>query len=241
MAYKINLTHRGPQVISGFDLFDECHYGADKLFLRGHFCCPSAIEKQIRIALDNTESPALLDIAKLEEIYETTIDKEFLSSKLGIGNPLTEVPEDGNLDEVPIIALNRHHIINKKFWNNEVPTNVENPYKASAAVKFAIRVYFKEDNAYISFGCPWEFTNMYGNIGDINDESTSDDFCNNIVLLSQCNISSEDALEILEKIFPEVDVIENMKKYKEYKELSSSTQEIIVSELSDEKGAIITY
>ena len=79
MAYKINLTHRGPQVISGFDLFDECHYGADKLFLRGHFCCPSAIEKQIRIALDNTDSPALLDIAKLEEIYETTIDKEFLS------------------------------------------------------------------------------------------------------------------------------------------------------------------
>ena len=34
MAYTINLIHRGPQVISGFDLFDECHYGADKLFFR---------------------------------------------------------------------------------------------------------------------------------------------------------------------------------------------------------------
>lgn len=34
MAYTINLTHRGPQVIECIDLFDEARYGADKLFFR---------------------------------------------------------------------------------------------------------------------------------------------------------------------------------------------------------------
>ena len=236
MACKINLTHRGPQVISGFDLFDECHYGADKLFLRGHFCCPSAVEKQIRIALDNTESPALLDIAKLEDIYETTIDKEFLSSKLGIGNPLTKTPEDGDLENVPVIALNRHHIVNKKFWNDVIPDDVENPYKASAAVKFAIRVFFKDDSAFIVFGCPWEFTNMYGNIGSLNESSSADDFFNNMVLFSNHNISREDTLEILSKIVP--NIVENTASYKE---ITSSSHELIVSELMDETGSIISF
>jgi hypothetical protein len=37
MAYTINLTHRGPQVIECIDLFDEARYGADKLFFRGRF------------------------------------------------------------------------------------------------------------------------------------------------------------------------------------------------------------
>lgn len=78
------------------------------------------------------------------------------------GNPLTPTPESGDLTSVPIIALNRYHIPNKKFWNNTPPSDVENPYKASAAVKFSIRVHFRDDFAYIDFGCPWEFTSEYG-------------------------------------------------------------------------------
>ena len=233
MAFKINLTHRGPQVISGFDLFDECHYGADKLFLRGHFCCPSVVGDQVKIALNDT---SLLDTAKLEDIYQTEINDEFLRSKLGIGNPLTLTPEDGNLDEVPVIALNRHHIVNKKFWNNVVPTDIENPYKATAAVKFALRVFFKEDSAFITFGCPWEFTNMYGNIGSLNEGSSSNDFCENMVLLSNRNISAEDSLEILSKIFPNIS-----EKTKTYKEMISPNSVIEVSELVDEDGSIISF
>ena len=219
---------------SGFDLFDECHYGADKLFLRGHFCCPGAVEDQIRIALDNSDAPELLDGAKLEDIYETEINKDFLMHKLGIGNPLTET-DDGNLDIVPTIALNRHYIPNKKFWENVVPTDVVNPYKASTAVKFAIRVFFKEDSAFITFGCPWEFTNMYENIGSLDANSTSDDFCKNMVIFTHRNISREDSLEILSKIFG--GIAENTALYEK---LRNSVEEVVVTELIDEDGSIIS-
>ena len=55
----------------------------------------------------------------------------------GIGNPLKEG------DDAPIIALNRYHIPNKKFWNNTPPSGIANPYKASAAVRFSIRVHYE--------------------------------------------------------------------------------------------------
>ena len=151
MAYTIKLIHRGPQVISGFDLFDECHYGADKLYLRGHFCCPTAIKEQVEIALGG----GALDEDKLKDIYETEITPEFKKHKLGIGDPLTVTPENGDLTDVPTIALNRYHIPNKKFWNNTPPSDIANPYKASAAVTFSLRVYFRDDYAYINFGMPW--------------------------------------------------------------------------------------
>jgi hypothetical protein len=67
--------------------------------------------------------------------------------------------------------LNRYYIPNKKFWNNVVPSDVENPYKASAAVKFSLRVYFRDDYAYIDFGCPWEFTSEYGISETLDDSS----------------------------------------------------------------------
>ena len=81
------------------------------------------------------------------------------------GNPLKEG------DDASIIALNRHHIPNKKFWNNTPPSDVENPYKASAAVRFSIRVHFRDDFAYIDFGCPWEFTSEYGISETLDDGS----------------------------------------------------------------------
>jgi hypothetical protein len=198
MAYTINLTHRGPQVISGFDLFDECHYGADKLYLRGHFDCPTAVNEQVKIALGGGS----LDVAKLEEIYETEINDDFKKHKLGIGDPLTETPEDGDLTDVPTIALNRYYIPDKKFWNNTPPSGIANPYKASAAVTFSLRVYFRNDYAYINFGMPWAAV-----MDETKDEVATtvslsvDEIIKNFRLL-QCHfISKEDALQILNSIF----------------------------------------
>lgn len=233
MAYTINLIHRGPQVISGFDLFDECQYGADKLFLRGHFCCPTAIKEQVEIALDGDS----LDEAKLKDIYETEITDEFKKHKLGIGNPLTETPEDGDLNKVPTIALNRYYIPNKKFWNNAVPSDVENPYKASAAVKFSLRVYFRDDYAYIDFGCPWEFTSEYGT-GSLDgaETTTAENFINNIVLFNCHFISKEDALIILDKIFGNVS--ENQEKL--YIQKTEPQFALMTTELMDSDGSIIS-
>lgn len=197
MAYTINLTHRGSQVISGFDLFDECHYGADKLYLRGHFCCPTAIKEQVEIALGG----GTLDEAKLKDIYETEITDEFKKHKLGIGDPLTETPEDGDLTNVPTIALNRYQIPNKKFWNNTLPSGIANPHKASAAVTFSLRVYFRDDYAYINFGMPWAAV-----MDEAKDEVATvslsvEEMIKNFRLL-QCHfISKEDALQILNSIF----------------------------------------
>lgn len=198
MAYTINLIHRGPQVISGFDLFDECHYGADKLYLRGHFCCPTAIKEQVEIALGG----GTLDEDKLKDIYETEITDDFKKHKLGIGDPLTVTPENGDLTDVSTIALNRYHIPNKKFWNNTPPSDIANPYKASAAVTFSLRVYFRDDYAYINFGMPWS-TVMEDEAKEevVTAQLTVEEMIKNFRLL-QCHfISKEDALQILNSIF----------------------------------------
>lgn len=108
------------------------------------------------------------------------------------GNPLKEGAD------APIIALNRYHIPNKKFWNNTPPSDVENPYKASAAVKFSIRVHFRDDFAYIDFGCPWSLVEK----GILNSSSEISAFTENFVLLHCHFISKEDALQILDSIFP---------------------------------------
>ena len=199
MAYTINLTHRGPQVIESIDLFDEGRYGADKLFFRGNFCCNTCLAEQVKILLGGEG----LDEEKLAEMYPgVTIDDTFKATKLGIGNPLTKAPEDGNFEKAkfPTIALNRYHIPNKKFWNNTPPSDVENPYKASAAVKFSIRVHFRDDFAYIDFGCPWELVDK--GILDDTDKTTAKTFTDNFVLLHCHFISKEDALQIIDSIFP---------------------------------------
>ena len=207
MAYTINLTHRGPQVIECIDLFDEARYGADKLFFRGRFEKKQDIIDQVTFALTANDS----------------------SSEYGNGNPLKEG------DSIPNIALNRYYIPNKKFWNNVVPSDVEDPHKASAAVKFSIRVHFRDDFAYIDFGCPWEFTEKY-NGETLNADSSSQDFIEKFILL-QCHfISKEDALQILNDIFPNVS-----KNTAEYPSIRSKAQILIeTTELVDEDGSLIS-
>ena len=79
MAYTINLTHRGPQVIECIDLFDEARYGADKLFFRGRFNSKQDVIDQVTVALGGYPSD-IADEAK-EEFKETV-------KKMGVGNPL---------------------------------------------------------------------------------------------------------------------------------------------------------
>lgn len=214
MAYTVNLTHRGPQVIECIDLFDEARYGADKLFFRGRFEKTKDIFDQVTFALTTNDSTA----------------------EWGNGNPLLKG------DDVPTIALNRYHIPNKKFWNNTPPSDVENPYKASAAVKFSIRVHFRDDYAYIDFGCPWELTAEYGT-GSLNEsfpvldeKSDADDFINSFTILHCHFISKEDALQILDSIFPKTS--DNTAAYA----IMRNAPQIITetTELVDEDGTIIS-
>lgn len=209
MAYTVNLTHRGPQVIECIDLFDEARYGADKLFFRGRFEKSKDIFDQVTFALTTNDSTA----------------------EWGNGNPLLEG------DDVPTIALNRYHIPNKKFWNNTPPSDVENPYKASAAVKFSIRVHFRDDFAYIDFGCPWELTteDLYGE-GTLDKSSTAQNFIDNFVLLHCHFISKEDALQILDSIFPKTS--DNTAAYAIMRNAPQIVTE--TTELVDEDGSIIS-
>lgn len=205
---KINLTHRGPQVIECIDLFDEARYGADKLFFRKR-CMGEGktifdeVKEQIKYAFDSSQAPQG-------------------------GNPLD------TSENCPIIALNRYHIPNKKFWNNTPPSDVENPYKASAAVKFSIRVHFRDDFAYIDFGCPWEFTSEYGT-GSLDESSSAEDFIKNFTLLHCHFISKEDALQILDSIFS--DTSANTAAYKMMRNAPQIVTE--TTELVDVDGSII--
>lgn len=192
MAYKINLKHRGSDVIEWIDLFDEASYGADKLFFRGKFLSKEEIKSQVLAAI------GIGQFYDMETAKEPE-DLEAFKLSLGVGNPIAK-PTSDNLSGIPTIALNRWHIPNKKFWNNTPPQGVENPYRASAAVKFTIRIHFYNDFAYINFGIPWEIVDE---AGDNADEifATEDDFISNLRLL-QCHfISAEDAKTVLKDIF----------------------------------------
>lgn len=153
----------------------------------------------------------------------------------------TQAPQGGNPleegDDVSIIALNRYRIPNKKFWNNTPPSDVENPYKASAAVKFSIRVHFRDDYAYIDFGCPWELTTeeLYGE-GTLDKSSTAQNFMDNFVLLHCHFISKEDALQILDSMFPKTSA--NTAAHAIMKKTIQIVTE--TTELVDEDGSIIS-
>ena len=235
MSYKINLTDRGPSVISSIHLFDECHYGADKLFFRGEFFTPKDILTQIKIALGDESS---LDKDKLKEMYPNKEEDEIISI-LGIGNPLEKTPEGDDLSSVPTIALNRFYIKDKKFWEDRVPTDIANPYKASAAVSFGIRVIFKEDSAFIKFGAPWSSYIMDESVDTelVSDNVSIEDFA----LFSYRNISKMDALTILEKILEGIDVSGNTSSMKEiqytFENKTEEGQEYIV----DEEDSILTH
>lgn len=263
MAYTVNLTHRGPQVIECIDLFDEARYGADKLFFRGRFNTADEVKSQVAIALggypteienykadelaklqnqkENPEEgtdPSTLDtqIAEIEkEIADKKAEFDKLVAEMGVGNPLTPTPESGDLTGVPTIALNRYYIPNKKFWNNTPPSDVENPYKASAAVKFSIRVHFRDDFAYIDFGCPWELTDEYGT-GSLDETKKPEDFINSFTLLHCHFISKEDALQIIDSIFPKTST--NTAAYAMMRNLPQIITE--TTELVDADGSIIS-
>lgn len=232
MSYTIKLKDRGNSVIRCIDLFDECHYGADKLFLRGKFGTPQDVANQVKIALGDD---SLLDTAKFKDIYGVDIDETFIKTKLGVGNPLEQETTESGVQTIPTIALNRFHIPNKKFWNNTPPSGIANPYKASAAVTFSIRLYFRDDYAYITFGCPWS---------EIMDEESGewlanyDESENGLELiphfkLLKCHfISKDDAITVLEALGLEVTNWD--KKY------STPTNAQEVLELTDEDGSIIS-
>lgn len=232
MSYKINLTDRGPSVISSIDHFDECHYGADKLFFRGKYYNPADILVQIKIALsDSGKGEGFeLDMEKLKEMYPGKTEDEIISI-LGIGDPLTITPDGGDLTKVPTIALNRFHKKDKKFWENRIPNDIANPYKANAAVTFGIRVIFKEDSAYITFGVPWGAI-MVEETDETETKVTGSDLLYEMALLSHRNISKEDSLLILEQIFKtEVDVRGNTDKMK--------TTTHVIRDLYDSDGSLI--
>lgn len=218
MAYKINLLHRGPQVIECIDLFDEARYGADKLFFRGRFNTANEVASQVKASLTKMEFK----------------DEDGKVIDMGNGNPLTKETSETEIT-VPTIALNRYHIPNKKFWNNVVPTDVQDPYKASAAVRFSIRVHFNNDFAYIDFGCPWCFTDEYGN-GSLDEGSSADEFISKFVILGCHFISKEDALNILTSIFGDSITTAST----EYSFMRNAPQVIVeTTELIDEDGSII--
>lgn len=226
MAYTIKLKDRGNSVIRCIDLFDECHYGADKLFLRGKFGTPQDVAKQVIIALGGEG----LDTAKLKDIYGVEITPEFIATKLGIGNPLT--PEDENgIQTIPTIALNRFNIPNKKFWNDTPPSDIANPYKASAAVTFSLRLYFRDDYAYITFGCPWSEIMKESEDEDITVEKGTD-LIRHFKLL-QCHfISKEDAILVLKELGL------NVPTWDKNFQTPEATQHLL--ELVDEDGSVIS-
>lgn len=226
MAYKFNLLHRGASVVSSIDLFDECHYGADKLFFRGSFDTPQDVAKQIIIALGGKG----LDTAKLKEIYGVEITDEFIATKLGIGNPLTPEDESG-VQTIPTIALNRFNIPNKKFWNNTPPSDIANPYKASAAVTFSLRLYFRDDYAYITFGCPWDAIMDETTDSEVTVEKGTD-LIPNFKLFNCHFISKDDAITVLNEMGLGVTSWDKNFTVKQ------DTQEIL--ELTDEDGTIIS-
>ena len=179
-----------------------------------------------------TQVQAALSETKFTDSEGNVID-------MGNGNPLTKETSETEIT-VPTIALNRYHIPNKKFWNNAPPSDVENPYKASAAVKFSLRVHFRDDFAYIDFGCPWYTVDGFGGTltessKPLTESSKPEDFINKFQLLHCHFISKEDALAILKQIF------------KSYSEAFTTPiivpqiveEEIMTTELIDEDGSVI--
>lgn len=226
MAYTIKLKDRGNSVIRCIDLFDECQYGADKLFFRGNFETPQDVAKQVIVALGGEG----LDTDKLQEIYGVEITDEFIATKLGIGNPLT--PEDENgIQTIPTIALNRFNIPNKKFWNDTPPSDIANPHKASAAVTFSLRLYFRDDYAYITFGCPWSEIMDESKDEDITVEEGTD-LIRHFKLL-QCHfISKEDAIIVLKELGL------NVPMWDKNIQTPEATQHLL--DLVDEDGSVIS-
>lgn len=139
-----NFRHRGRQTIDFIDLFDECRYGANKLYFRGRFPSAGEVANQITKALD----PAYKDY--------------------GGGNPVAfDKMQDGEMVYAEGIALNRYSYPETKFWVAPDPKDTY-PRKAKYAVQFMMRLHFHMDWAYIIVGLPWE--NLYLPNGNVNPD-----------------------------------------------------------------------
>jgi hypothetical protein len=101
-------------------------------------------------------------------------------------------------------------------------------------VKFSIRVHFRDDYAYIDFGCPWE--KVEDGTLDETDETTAKTFTENFVLLRCHFISKEDALQILDSLFSKTSA--NTVAYS----MMRNAPKVIIetTELVDEDGSIIS-
>lgn len=147
----------------------------------------------------------------------------------------SQAPQGGNpldtSENCPIIALNRFHIPNKKFWNNTPPIGIANPYKASAAVRFSIRVHFRDDFAYIDFGCPWSEIMTEEIDEEVSIEDVDTELIPHFKLLKCHFISKDDAITILEALGLEVT------NWDKNFPTTEDAQEVL--ELTDEDGSII--
>ena len=163
MSFQVNLPCRGESVIEKIDLFDECQFGADKLYFRGRFDTLKEVSDQILISLGITDN---LNFDVLREKYGADATDEDIKMKLGIGNPLLYKAPDDITTSVPTIALNRYKVPGKKFWNKNERHDTSKddiaamtpdmfPYKADYALRYKIRLHFFDDYGYIDFGMPW--------------------------------------------------------------------------------------
>lgn len=134
-----NFKDRGKQTILWFDLFDECEYGADKLYFRGRFTSLDEVREQVKAA-----------------ILDGYSGTEF--EALGAGNPLKK-------DSIGGIALNRY--VARECMGIMPKEGDPYPYRALYAVHFRLRVKFHNDFGYIDFGYKWLQPNESGKLQDI--------------------------------------------------------------------------
>lgn len=139
-----NFKHRGRQVVEWIDLFDECRYGAEKLFFRGRFETISEVAEQIAASLSD----------KFKE--------------QGSGNPVAQDKqgESGTI-YAEGIALHRYRVPDKQLWT-PIDFKDKYPYKARYAVEYLLRLKFYEDYGYIKVGVPWE--KLYNEDGKLNEK-----------------------------------------------------------------------
>lgn len=225
MSFQVNLPCRGESVIEKIDLFDECQFGADKLYFRGRFDTLKEVSDQILISLGYTNN---LNFDALREKYGADATDEDIKMKLGIGNPLLYKTSDGTITNVPTIALNRYKVPGKKFWNKNERHDTSKdditnmtpdmfPYKADYALRYKIRLHFFDDYGYIDFGVPWsekvcgEDVSWLYNLPNDNILLATIFFCSNLKILNTHFIDKYDAAEILKKLdFSSIGVTNNV-------------------------------
>lgn len=135
-----NFKDMGRQVVDWIDLFDECQYGAGKLFFRGRFETMSEVAEQIA--------------ASLSDDYK----------ELGSGNPVAHDTEttfaEGN-------ALHRYYMPDIRLWT-PIDFHDPYPYKARYAVEFLLRLKLYGEYIYLRVGLPWE--KLHNEDGSINEK-----------------------------------------------------------------------